>query len=498
MRYCSTRGAVRGRGFEDVLFSGFAEDGGMFMPEELPSVPPATLRLWSALSYPQLVEEVCALFIPPEVIPREELNALLSRALRGFSVPEAVRMVRLQDGLAVLELWHGATLAFKDLAMSCTAQLIGHFLKRQKRHVTILVGTSGDTGSSAIHSVRGLEGIDIVVVFPSGRCTAVQERQMTTVLEDNVHVFAAEGSCDDIDVITRRLFADSRFVKRHSLMSLNSVNWARVLVQTAHFFYAYLQCCPLDATPLPLLEVVVPTGGAGNIAAGCVALRMGLPLRLVAMVNENDIVRRAVQSGDFSQAPSVAHTLAPSIDIQDPYNMERVFWLLSGCDGVLVKGLMEEFYRTGSLALPNTLHRELSAVLRSGSVSDSEIMETMRRCWEESGYLLCPHSAVAVWHHYHCPLVPGQPRCCLATASPAKFREAVLKAGLTPDIPAEVRALETMATRCELLRKGEDWEAALREKMEGVFRARRGGGLGWSPAVRGACPSESHVPRACP
>ncbi|MBN3310992.1 threonine synthase-like 2 [Amia ocellicauda] len=474
MRYCSTRGGVVGQGFREVLLSGYAQDGGMFMPEEIPTVPITTLRQWVALPYPALVQELCALFIPSEEIPRDQLDALLSRALAGFSVPGAVQMSQLGGGLVVLELWHGPTLAFKDLAMSCCAQLISHCLSSQRRHTTVLVGTSGDTGSSAIHSVCGLQGIDILVLFPKGGCSAVQERQMTTVLEDNVHVFAAEGSSDEIDVHLRRLFSDPGFSQQHGLLSLNSVNWARLMVQLAHFFYAYLQCHPtLDTLPLPTLEVVVPTGGAGNITAGCIAMKMGLPLKLVAMVNDNDIVRRMVQTGLFSMASKVCHTLAPAIDIQDPYNMERVFWLLSGGDSVLVRGLMEEFHSTGRVRLPDTLHRELCAVLHCDSVSDTGIVDTMRRCWEESHYLLCPHTAVAVWHHYHCPLRPGETRCCLATASPEKFQEAVLKAGLTPNIPPKIRALETMSTRFELLTKGEDWEAVLREKIKSIYRSRQ-------------------------
>ncbi|XP_061118255.1 threonine synthase-like 2 isoform X2 [Conger conger] len=369
MRYCSTRGEVQGWGFREVLFSGYAPDGGMFMPETLPTITPDTLRSWTSLSYPRLVHEVCALFIPDDLIPRHDLDAVLSGALSQFSVPGAVRLARLGGGLSVLELFHGETLAFKDLAMTCTTRLLDYFLQRESRRATVLVGTSGDTGGSAIRGARGLRGVDVVVVFPRGRITAVQEKHMTTSLEDNIHVFAADGSSDDIDVPLRCLFADRELVKEHGLMSLNSVNWCRILVQLAHFLYAYLQLSGLERTPggaLPRLEVVVPTGGAGNITAGCIMKEMGVPLRLVAMVNANDIVHRAVQSGDFSMATQVKQTLASAIDIQDPYNMERVFWLLSGRDGLQVKGLMEEFQRSHKITLPDALHRK---VLHSNRVT---------------------------------------------------------------------------------------------------------------------------------
>ncbi|KAM4634377.1 threonine synthase-like 2 [Polymixia lowei] len=480
MRYCSTRGGVQGWDFRDVLFSGFAPDGGMFMPESLPMLSPDTLRSWSGLHYPQLVVEVASLFISTQLIPREDLEALVSSALSGFSVPEVIKLARLKEGLSVLELFHGNTMAFKDLAMTCTVHFLDYFLHKERGRAIVLVGTSGDTGGSAIQSAKGLGGLDVVVVYPQGRITPVQEKQMITCMEDNIHVFAADGSSDDIDVPLRRLFADQELVKCHGLMSLNSVNWSRIMIQLAHFIYAYLQMSGMDQAeaeaPLPLLEVVVPTGGAGNIAAGCIVKKMGVPLQLVAMVNTNDIVHRAVQTGDFSMATSVTQTLAPAIDIQDPYNMERVFWLLSGRDGALIKSMMEEFQHTHRHTLPEHLHKVLSQVISAGTVADEGIVETMRRCWEENQYLLCPHTAVAVWHHYHCPPRPGLNRCYLATASPAKFQAAVQRAGLTLDLPEAVRALNNMATRYQKLERSQnwtiDWEDRLREIIQSISSAR--------------------------
>uniref|UniRef100_A0A3Q0RXX5 L-serine ammonia-lyase n=1 Tax=Amphilophus citrinellus TaxID=61819 RepID=A0A3Q0RXX5_AMPCI len=365
MQYCSTRGGVRGWDFRDVLFSGYAPDGGMFMPESLPPLSPDTLRSWKGLSYTKVVVEVASLFVRPQLIPRDDLEVLVAEALSGFSVPEVVRIARLKGGLSILELFHGDTLAFKDLAMTCTVRFLSYFLQKESRRATVLVGTSGDTGGSAIQSAKGLPGLDVMVVYPRGRITPVQEKHMTSCLEDNVHVFAADGSSDDIDRPLRRLFADQELVKSHGLMSLNSVNWSRVMIQLAHFIYAYLELSGLKrdeagtALPeLPELEVVVPTGGAGNIAAGFIVKQMGLPLKLVAMVNSNDIVHRTVTSGDFSMAADVTRTLAPAIDIQDPYNMERVFWLLLGRDSTKVKTMMEEFQRSHRHSLPEN-HRRL-------------------------------------------------------------------------------------------------------------------------------------------
>ncbi|KAM4528383.1 threonine synthase-like 2 isoform 1-T2 [Odontesthes bonariensis] len=480
MRYCSTRGGVHGWDFRDVLFSGYAPDGGMFMPETVPVLGPDTLRCWKGLPYSKLVVEVASLFVPAHLIPRDDLEVLVGKAFSGFSVPEIIRVARLKEGLSVLELFHGDTLAFKDLAMTCTVHFLDYFLRKENGRATVLVGTSGDTGGSAIQSAKGLPGLDVVVVYPRGRVTPVQEKHMITCLEDNVHVFAADGSSDDIDQPLRRLFADQQLVRSYGLMSLNSVNWSRVMIQLAHFIYAYLELSGMEqaaaGSDLPELEVVVPTGGAGNIAAGYIVKQMGLPLKLVAMVNSNDIVHRTVTTGDFSMAPSVTQTLAPAIDIQDPYNMERVFWLLLGRDGNSVKSMMEKFQSSHRHILPEHHRKLLSQAVSTGTVNDEGILETMRRCWKENQYVLCPHTAVAVWHHYHCPHSPGLNRCYIATASPAKFQAAVLKAGLTFDLPEPVLALDKLPTRSQNLERSlnwcKDWEDRLKECIQSVSTVR--------------------------
>ncbi|XP_051698646.2 threonine synthase-like 2 isoform X3 [Oryctolagus cuniculus] len=409
MWYVSTRGMAPRVDFEGALFSGYAPDGGLFMPEELPHLDRETLRAWSTLSYPGLVKELCALFIGPELIPRDDLH-----------------------------------------------------------------GTSGDTGSAAIESVQGAKNVDIIVLLPKGHCSKIQELQMTTVLKENVHVFGVEGTSDELDEPIKAVFADAAFARQHNLLSLNSINWARVLVQMAHHFYAYFQCAAsLDTHPLPPVEVVVPTGAAGNVTAGCIAQKMGLPIRLVVAVNRNDIIHRAVQQGDFSLSAAVTPTLASAMDIQVPYNMERIFWLLSGSDSQVTRALMEQFEKTQGLKLPKELHSKLSEAVTSESVSDAAITQTMRRCWDENRYLLCPHSAVAVSCHYR--QTAGQqpssvPQCCLAPASAAKFPEAVLAAGLSPETPAEILALEHKETRCTMMRREDDWTLMLRATVEDISR----------------------------
>ncbi|NXI80151.1 THNS2 protein, partial [Rhipidura dahli] len=482
MEYISTRGGTGAVNFEGALLSGYAPDGGLFMPQCIPSLDTDTLRSWSSLSYPGLVKELCSLFIPAELVPRDALNELINRAFSRFRHKDVVHLSRLKDGLNVLELWHGVTYAFKDLSLSCTGKFLQYFLEKKQKHVNIVVGTSGDTGSSAIESVRGQKNVDIFVLLPKGFCTQIQELQMTTVIEDNVHVFAAHGNSDEIDEPIKELFADVDFAGKYNLMSLNSINWSRIMVQIPHYFYAYFQCTPsLDTTPLPVVEIVVPTGGGGNITAGCIAQKMGLPIRLVTAVNSNDIIHRTVQHGDFSLAESTKATLASAMDIQEPYNVERILWLLSGSDSHLIKTLMEQFNVSKRLKLPEDLHRKLSETLGSCSASDEDIVGAMRRCWEENQYLLCPHSAVAAHYHYSHPhraclhpkfssfsFLSSIPRCCLAPASAAKFQDAVLRANLVPQIPAEITALTAMETRSTPLERGQDWAQVLRGQIEAV------------------------------
>nr|XP_032806179.1 threonine synthase-like 2 isoform X2 [Petromyzon marinus] len=517
MKYVSTRGAAAGSSFREALFSGYAVDGGLFMPEEVPRVSADTLRQWRALSYPQLVQNICSLYISPDEIPVQELGALIERALSRFAHSEVVTFKRLRDGLNVLELFHGPTMAFKDLAMCCLAQFILYFLQKEDKHVTIVVGTSGDTGGSAIASLRGAKRADVVVLLPAGRCSRVQELHMTTAMEENVHVFTVEGSSDDLDEPIRRLFADSEFSSRHGVISINSINWGRVLVQVAHHFYAYFRCtdgggggggAEVEEEEMPTVEVVVPTGAAGNAAvareqghggraagfaqrksagalgrdssrtlppgvtAGCVARRMGLPIRLLCAVNQNDVVHRALRSGDFSVDGAVKPSLASAIDIQVPYNMERVFHLCSDADTALVRDVMTRFYESGQANLPATLQSKMREALSSSALSDADISGAMQRCWQENAYLLCPHSAVAVALHYSRPTPPGAHRVCLATASPAKFQEVVERVGLRQPEHPEVAALRGLPQRSVPMRRGDDWDALLRNAVARISRRR--------------------------
>jgi len=463
MHYSSTRGGVQGYTFEQALLSGFTSDGGILLPETIPCVDKVTLQQWSSLSYPELVKKIVPYFVSEEEIPRNDLNALLDRAFEKFTLPEVVQVTHLNGSLNVLELYHGPTLAFKDLALSCVAHFLEYFLSRSQRHVTVVVGTSGDTGSAALESVRGLKWLDLIVLLPRGWCTAIQELQMTTMIADNLHVYRVAGSSDDLDAPIKACFLDSEFATRHNLISVNSINWARILVQIAHYFYACLHMSPdLSKT----VEVVVPTGACGNVTSGVIAQKMGLPIKLVCTVNSNDIVARTLKNGDYSTSDATVQTLAPAMDIQVPYNMERLFHLFTDGDVDLVNSIMIDLEGMGIAIIPNDLQNKISDAISTYVVDDAGIKSAMSRCWQENTYLVCPHTATALHYHYNNSI--SLPRVCVATASPAKFEEAVVAADLQPQPTESILNLKNLPTKFKDMEKQHDWEAILRKCIEDI------------------------------
>ncbi|XP_069970749.1 threonine synthase-like 2 [Penaeus vannamei] len=463
MKYCSTRGKEKGLSFKDVLFSGYAKDGGLYMPEVIPKLNETEVKEWSTHSYPELVYLISRKFISEEEIPSHALKDIINGSLKRFRTPKIIEIERLEGGLNIVELFHGTTLAFKDLALSVVGGLLDFFLKENSEHVTVLIGTSGDTGSAAIESVRGRESIDIVVLLPHGRCTHIQELQMTTVIEDNVHVYCVDGTSDELDEPIKRCFADEEFVAKHRLISINSINWGRIMAQVAHYFYTYYQLCSFVGQPL---KVVVPTGAAGNITAGCLAQKMGLPITLVAGVNTNDIVARTLSRGDFSIRENVCQTLAPAMDIQVPYNVERLIYLHTNGDTKRVKEVMDSYEEVGKAAIPEDILRSLkNIVVDTLVVDDSQITVVMEKVYKEHKYILCPHTATAAAYHYMSK--EENPRGYIATASPAKFPEAVEKAGAQP-VTEGVSHLKDLPTKFMWMKKGEDWYSILRNRIEAI------------------------------
>ena len=417
MRYISTRGGGEPLNFKDTILAGLARDGGLFLPESIPDVGDR-LDVWSALAYRDLAFEIIRLFA--DDVPAPALRGIVNKSYSVFR-NEAVTPVVSVGPVHVLELFHGPTLAFKDVALQFLGNLFEYVLAETGREMNIVAATSGDTGSAAIAGVRGRERIRIFVMHPHGRVSPVQERQMTSVLDANVRNLAVEGTFDDCQNIVKALFGDLAFRDACKLGAVNSINWARVLAQIVYYFYAAFRV--QAATGAKKVRFAVPTGNFGDIFAGYVAYRMGLPIdRLVLATNENDILARYFNTGVYSLG-AVAATLSPSMDIQVASNFERYLYYLAGEDATVLKNWMAGFKATGSLTTPGVRH----ACIEAGRGDTDMTLATIREYWTRHHYLLDPHSAVgvAVGSRH---LDASAPMICLATAHPAKFGDAIVRA----------------------------------------------------------------------
>lgn len=420
MQYLSTRGGGA-LSFKDAVLTGLARDGGLLLPAEIPRVDDR-LKDWAVLPYPALAWEIMRLYaddLPPAV-----LRALIDRACAAFRHPEVAPVVPVGN-LHILELFHGPTLAFKDLALQFLGPLFEQVLEEREGELNIVAATSGDTGGAAIHGLRGRRRMRVFVLHPHGRVSPIQALQMTTVLDDNVHNLAVAGTFDDCQRIVKELFADLDFRDRHRLGAVNSINWARLLAQIVYYFYAAFRV--MERTGAAQVRFSVPTGNFGDICAGYIAWRMGLPIeRLLLATNENDILARCFASGVYCSGP-VMPTLSPSMDIQVASNFERYLYYRAGRDPARVRAWMEEFRRTGALTLTAGGAPLDDPVLQAASCDTAATLATIRSFWERYRYLLDPHTATGVCLAERQPAAAA-PTICLATAHPAKFGEAIRRA----------------------------------------------------------------------
>lgn len=444
IQYFSTRGGMRPVGFSDAVMMGMARDGGLLLPSRIPDMRDR-LAAWSTLPYPELAAEVLQPFVD---LPPALLRVLLARSYRGFSHPEIVPVVNLK-GLHLVELFHGPTLAFKDIALQFLGNLFEHILKERGGSLNLLGATSGDTGSAAIHGVRGRERIQIVILHPHGRVSRSQQLQMTSVLDANVHNLAIEGTFDDCQRIVKTLFSDLPLRDRYALGSVNSINWARVLAQVGYYFYAGLAV--MRSTGARGLRFSVPTGNFGDIFAGWLAMRMGLPIRkLVLATNENDILSRFFATGEY-RTGAVHATLSPSMDIQVASNFERYLYYRLGQDAAAVRMAMDGFARDGIVRVTPEATGAVDSAFAAGVGTTAETLATIREFHEEAGYLLDPHTAVGV-HVGRRHLHEDEPMLCLATAHPAKFGDAIRQAvGADVAHHPALDALDGAPTRMEVL-----------------------------------------------
>lgn len=462
MTYISTRGEAADLTFEDVLLAGLARDGGLYVPETWPTLSPETIAAFAGKPFADVATEVMAPFVGAS-IDAAALHAMAREAYGRFDHPAVTPLVQIDRNRWVLELFHGPTLAFKDVAMQLLARLMDHALARRGRRATIVGATSGDTGGAAIEAFRSSKRVDVVILFPDGRVSDVQRRMMTTPTEANVHAVAVKGTFDDCQALVKAMFNDHAFRDRMSLSGVNSINWARIVAQVTYYFVA---AAALGAPHRPM-TFAVPTGNFGDILAGWVAKRMGLPIRrLVIASNENDILPRAHATGVYEMR-GVVETSSPSMDIQISSNFERYLFESSGRDASYVRGAMGALAQGGRFELGACASR-FGDEFAAFSASEAEVADAIQRTRAASGYLLDPHTACGLVALERAGAQSAVPGIVLSTAHPAKFPDAMERiTGARPALPPRLASLLTDPERFPVI---ENDVAAVKRLVEARVR----------------------------
>ena len=463
MRYVSSRGEAPTLGFADVLLAGLATDGGLYVPETWPTLSPETIASFAGRPYADVALEVLTPFVGGE-IDQADLERMVREAYATFRHPAVAPLVQIGDRHFVLELFHGPTLAFKDVAMQLLARLMDHVLTQRQRRATIVGATSGDTGGAAIAAFAGSERTDMFILFPKGRVSPVQQRQMTTAGRPNVHAVAVEGTFDDCQALVKGMFNDAKFRAETALSGVNSINWARVMAQIVYYFTAAASV----GAPRRTVSFTVPTGNFGDIFAGYAAKRMGLPVdRLIIATNKNDILERTMRSGRY-EMNGVHATMSPSMDIEISSNFERLLFEASGRDAETVRRLMQQLRQSGAFTLPEAMIEAIRAEFDAGRTDEAGTAETIKAYLGTTAYLLDPHTAVGV-------AVADQnmgdvPMITLGTAHPAKFPASVKAAcGIEPPLPASHGDLMSREEKFDVLPNDLDAvEAFIRDRSRAV------------------------------
>jgi threonine synthase len=446
MRFVSTRGEAPALGFSDAVLSGLATDGGLYLPETWPQLSAADIAAFAGKPYAEVAFAVISRFVDGE-IPADRLRAIIDAAYATFRHPSVTPLVELAPGRFVLELFHGPTLAFKDVAMQFLSRVMDHILGERQARATIVGATSGDTGSAAIEAFRGRDTTDIFILHPNGRTSEVQRRQMTTVLDANIHNIALEGTFDDCQSIVKGLFRTARFREELHLSGVNSINWGRIVAQIVYYFTAAVSL----GAPYRPVTFVVPTGNFGDIFAGYAARRMGLPIaNLVIATNSNDILARTLETGTY-ETGGVVPTISPSMDIQVSSNFERLLFEALGRDSAGLKRLMNGLQQAGHFTIPPTAIAAIREGFAAGRADEAATSATIAGTFRQAGYLLDPHTAVGVAVGNGLELGDA-PVVTLATAHPAKFPAAVKAAtGIEPPLPPWLSDLYDRPERYDIL-----------------------------------------------
>ena len=461
MKYISTRGQAPELTFEDAMLTGLARDGGLYVPETIPKLSTDDIKAMAGKSYEEIAFQVMRPFVG-DTFSDDDFKGIIKRAYKDFGHAARAPLVQLDHGHYLLELFHGPTLAFKDFAMQLIGQLFQTALSRRNERVTIVGATSGDTGSAAIEAFRGLDNVDVFIMYPHGRISEVQRRQMTTPSESNVHALAMDGDFDDCQARLKDMFNDFEFRDGVRLAGVNSINWARVLAQVVYYFSSAVSV----GAPDRKVSFTVPTGNFGDIFAGYIAKRMGLPIdRLVVATNQNDILHRCL-SGQGYHKGETSPSISPSMDIQVSSNFERALFDAYDRDGNAVSQLMDEL-KQGGFDVSQGAMEVLQSHFDSGRASEEETSSTITETLKTSGELLCPHSAIGVKVANDQP-ASETPMITLATAHPAKFPDAVEAAsGIRPPLPARMADLYERDERVTRIANNLD---ALKDHIKGNIR----------------------------
>lgn len=435
MQYISTRGAAPAVDFKGALLAGLASDGGLYVPATIPQLSPRDISALARLPYTELAHRLMMPFVG-DCFSSAEMKRMIEQAYASFRHQAIAPLVQLSQDQFVLELFHGPTLAFKDFALQLVGQLLEAAMGDTGKRAIVLGATSGDTGSAAIAGCAGRKNLDIVILYPHGRTSEVQRRQMTTLGDKNIHTLAIDGTFDDCQDLVKALFSDAEFRAGQQLLAVNSINWARVLAQVVYYFYAALAL----GAPARRVNFSVPTGNFGDIFAGYIARAMGLPIgKLIIATNKNDILARCIATGDYTMQ-GVSPSLSPSMDIEISSNFERLLFDLHDRDGKLLATKMTDFRRNKTLSLDAAQLADLRSLFAAHRTDDAETIATIRRVYAQTGMLLDPHSATGV---AAAEAIAGEgPTITLATAHPAKFPEAVKEAtGISPALPPHLADL---------------------------------------------------------
>ncbi len=446
MKYISTRGEAPSLGFCDALLAGLGRDGGLYLPAEWPSFTKKEIRAMRGKSYQEIAFTVLTPFIDGE-IPDDKFREMIDEAYATFRHPAIAPIVQTGPNAFIMELFHGSTLAFKDVAMQLLGRLMDYVLTERNERATIVGATSGDTGGAAIDAFAGRDRTDIFILFPHGKVSPVQQRQMTTSTASNVHAVAINGNFDDCQSLVKEMFNDVAFRDSVALSGVNSINWARIMAQIVYYFTTALAL----GGPDRMVSFTVPTGNFGDIFAGYVARQMGLPIdKLVVATNENDIVARTLETGRYEMR-DVKATTSPSMDIQISSNFERLLFEVYDRDASKVRGAMANLKQSGSFEIEDDALKSIRKVFRAGRATEKDVAKTIAKTLETTGYLLDPHTAIGVFvaNKHETSSVP---MVTLATAHPAKFPAAVKSAsGIDPALPTWLANLMVREERFDVL-----------------------------------------------